>query len=135
MAGRIRTLKPELLEDAKTAGLSDTAFRLFVSAILLADDYGNLRAEPGYLRGQIWWKREPSAAFDAALDELAPLVALYEVNGQRYGHIRGWTKHQRVDRPGKPRCPPPPSIPPPEPPHYQPAASFDDEVKHGGAKP
>ena len=44
MSGRIRTIKPELLDDAVTAGLSDMAFRLFVSSIVLADDYGRLRA-------------------------------------------------------------------------------------------
>lgn len=42
---RIRTLKPEILEDARTAGLSDAAFRLFVAMIVLADDHGNLRAD------------------------------------------------------------------------------------------
>jgi two-component system sensor histidine kinase BaeS len=37
MSGRIRTIKPELLDDERTATLSDAAFRLFIGLILLAD--------------------------------------------------------------------------------------------------
>lgn len=109
MNGRIRTIKPEILEDAVTAGLSDTAFRLFIAVIVLSDDYGRFRAEPGWLRGQVYWARDVAAThFSAALDDLVPLVRFYLVNGQRYGALRNWLKHQRVDKPGKPRIPPPP---------------------------
>jgi len=41
VAGRIRCIKPELLEDERTAGLSHEAFRLFIGLILLSDDEGN----------------------------------------------------------------------------------------------
>ena len=40
MSGRIRTIKPELLEDAITAGLSDSAFRVFVGMILFVLFWG-----------------------------------------------------------------------------------------------
>lgn len=109
MSGRIRTIKPELLEDAVTAGLSDMAFRLFISCILLADDHGRLRFEPAFIRGTVYWARDVDAeAFTLALAELEPLVMAYVVKGQRYGAIRNWKKHQRVDKPGKPRLPEPP---------------------------
>ncbi len=41
------------------------------------------------------------------LDELAAAnyVEIYTVRGQRYGHIRTWAKHQRVDNAGKHLCP------------------------------
>jgi len=108
MAGRIRTIKPELLEDAVTAGLSDMALRIFVAAILLADDYGRLRAETGWLLGQIYWARAVQVEhFIAALAELDRLVQFYEINGQRYAEIRNWSKHQKVSHPGKPRIPEP----------------------------
>lgn len=108
MAGRIRTIKPEINEDATTAQLSDRAWRLFVSTWLVADDYGNLRGEPTYLHGQIFW-----GAFGTMDDTRAALADLvdrgllipYSVRGQVYITIKGWTKHQRVDKPGKPRCP------------------------------
>lgn len=108
MSGRIRSIKPEVLDDAVTAGLSDSAFRLFIAAIVLADDYGRLRAEPGWLRGQVYWSRDvSSSAIGKTLEELEPLIQFYDVDGQRYAEIRNWSKHQRVDRPGKPRIPPP----------------------------
>ncbi len=115
MSGRIRTIKPELLEDAVTAGLSDMAFRIFVSTISLADDYGRLRAEPSWLLGQIYWARSVVVAdFVAALGELDKLIQFYEVNGQRYAWIRNWAKHQKVSHPAKPRIPlPPENLPKP----------------------
>lgn len=108
MSGRIRTIKPELLEDAKTAALDDTAFRLFIAMFLLADDYGNLRAESKYLEGQIYWSTNPANDVRVSCESLESLVRFYEIRGQRYAHIRGWSKHQRVQHPGKPRVPAPP---------------------------
>lgn len=110
MAGRIRSLKPELLDDAKAGRLSDGAWRLWISSFLLADDHGNLRADPQQLAGQVFWGSPRTAAnVGELLRELAEgrLLFLYEVNGQEYAHIPGWAKHQRVDNAGKPRCPKP----------------------------
>jgi hypothetical protein len=105
--GRIRTIKPELLEDEKTSALDHEAFRLFVGLILLADDYGNARASGRYLNGAIFHSCGRVKGAIADLNVLAKigLVALYEVGEQAYVHIRGWEKHQRVDKPGKARCP------------------------------
>jgi hypothetical protein len=58
MSGRIRTIKPELLEDDKTARLSHEEWRTFVSLLLIADDHGNCRANPKYLDGAIFHSRE-----------------------------------------------------------------------------
>lgn len=108
MAGRIRSIKPELLEDEVAAGLSDAAWRLFVSSWLLADDGGNFRAGGKYLAAQVWQDTDRDA--EAPLRELAKAgrVLVYEVEGQRYGHIPSWARHQRIDNAGKPRVPPPP---------------------------
>jgi hypothetical protein len=109
VSGRIRTIKPELLEDTKTANLSHLEFRLFVSLLLMADDYGNLRASPGFVRGIAFWALEELEEDDVAkaiveLEE-AGLLETYVMRGQLYAHITGWSKHQRVDKPGKPRVP------------------------------
>lgn len=110
MSRRIRTLKPELLDDDKTAALSHVAWRLFVSGLLLSDDHGNLRAGTTYLLGQVFH----SCAMDATdvKAAVAELVALdlwqtYTVRGQTYAHISGWSKHQRIDNAGKPKVPTP----------------------------
>jgi len=109
MAGRIRSIKPELLDDEIVSSLSDAAWRLFVSSWLLADDYGCFRAGPRYLAAQVWQ--------DTSKDALTPLleladagrVLLYEAEGQPYALIPTWERHQRVDNAGKRRVPAPPT--------------------------
>lgn len=105
---RIRTIKPELLEDEKVASLPHLAWRLFVSCILLSDDYGNFRAALARIHGAALWNH-PREGIAKALERLAidDLVVFYSVGGQTYGHIAGWEKHQKVDHPGKPLCPGP----------------------------
>lgn len=109
MAGRrIRTIKPELFEDGKTARLTCSAFRLFVGCISLADDYGILRGDVEYLAGQIFWGRR-EVDVDVALRELLAVGMLeaYRVRDQDYLHVCGWEKHQKIDRPSTPRLPGP----------------------------
>lgn len=108
--GRIRTIKPEVLDDERASALSDEAWRMWVSMWVLADDYGNLRASDRYLAANVWQDTTRDAA--APFDELVRvgLIVSYEDNGQRYCHISGWSKHQRIDNAGKPRVPAPPEI-------------------------
>lgn len=110
MANRIRTIKPEILEDEKTAFLSHLEYRLFTGAWIVADDYGNLRGDPDYVRCQIVWaSKETRDTVSDALAKLerAELVRRYTVRGQTYYHILNFHKHQRIDKPGKPKCPGP----------------------------
>lgn len=109
MAGRIRTIKPEILENKRTAALDSDAFRLFIGCIALADDYGNLCAEPMRLQGAVFWSWNPRETVANLLGTLASarLLAIYRVDGQQFAHIIGWTEHQRVDKPGKPKVPKP----------------------------
>lgn len=106
---RIRSIKPEILEDERTANLSDSAYRLFTSVIFLADDFGNLRGDSRWLTAQIWWSRREPPRVAPLLAELveAELVTLYEVRGQTYMTIKKWAKHQRIDNAGKAKVPPP----------------------------
>ncbi len=111
MSRRIRTIKPEILDDDKTAGLSHVAWRLFVSGLTLSDDHGNLRAGVTGLAGQVFHSCPftDSETVRTAVEELveAGLWQVYTVRGQTYAHIRGWSKHQRIDNAGKPRVPTP----------------------------
>lgn len=110
MSGRIRTIKPELLEDEKASALSDAAWRLFVSSWLLADDHGRFRAGARYLAASVWQDTTRTGDATAALAELvqAGRVRVYDVDGQTYAEIPTWARHQRIDNAGKPRVPPPP---------------------------
>lgn len=107
---RIRSIKPEWLEDEKLAACSDGARLLSIGLILLADDHGRGRASTHYLSGQVWTytSRDPRK-IAANLGELsaAGFALVYEVDGQAYYEIRTWHKHQRIDNAGKPRVPPP----------------------------
>lgn len=105
MSGRIRTIKPELLDDEPTAALSDAAWRIYMSLHLCADDYGNARLGNNYVAAMVW--QDTSRDASEALTELVTkrFVIPFAKSEQRYGHIRGWDKHQRIDNRGKGRVP------------------------------
>lgn len=117
---RIRTLKPEWLEDEKLAAASDAARVLSAGLILMADDYGRARASLATIAATVWRYqlerdggqhapevlRRASGAFQECV--AMGFVVLYEVNGQSYYAIRNWEHHQKVSHRGKPLVPPPP---------------------------
>jgi hypothetical protein len=113
MPGRIRSVKPEWLEDERMSTASDEARVLSVALILLADDYGRGRGSEHYMFAQVWGglanPREGLARVSRAMRELVAMrfVEVYEVDAQRYYQIRTWGRHQKVDHPGKPRVPAP----------------------------
>lgn len=114
---RIRSIKPEWLDDERLALASSDARTLSIALLLLADDYGNGRAAKVLLAGRVF-PGKPIETLANALEELAKVrfVQVYEADGQQYFSIRNWSKHQRVDKPGKPQVPgppPDPSAPPP----------------------
>ena len=118
MSGRIRTVKPEWLEDELIAMSSSDARVLSVALILMADDYGNGWCRPSQVAIRVFPTSDDSLEslanasriFREALDRLVSIrfCGLYEVDGQHYFTIRKWKDHQRVDHPGKPLVPQPP---------------------------
>lgn len=110
---RIRTIKPEINSDGKAARLDDDAWRLWVSSWTLADDAGRLPADPAWLGGQIFWaKPDPTECASRALAKLreSSMVGFYVVRGEPYMSIRGWTKHQKIDKPSGPKFPGPDQV-------------------------
>jgi hypothetical protein len=107
MAGRIRSLKPEVLDDETNASLSDGAWRLWISMWMLADDHGGVRAAERYLAANVW--QDTTREVGPILEELIAKgrVEAYSVGGQRYVRVTDWAKHQRIDNAGKPRVPTP----------------------------
>lgn len=122
MSGRIRTVKPEWLEDERMASQNDTARVLSIVLILVADDYGRGRASAAHLASAGWAYelerddgehapevlRKVSGALRALVE--MRFVTLYEVDGQRYFEIRNWEKHQKVSHKGKERVPAPSTV-------------------------
>ena len=112
MSGRIRTVKPEWLDDEKLAACSDAARTLSIGLVLLSDDHGRGRAHPLFLASRAWAYGDPHETLtklERALSELVAIgfVGLYQVGGQRYFFLRNWTKHQKVQHPSAPRVPAP----------------------------
>ncbi len=109
MAGRIRTIKPETLSDAKAARLSDRAWRLWVSMWTLADDCGLAPADVDYLSAQVFWGTKDKSAHTARVELVtAGFISLYDINGETYAKINGWKRHQKIDKPSGARFPLPP---------------------------
>lgn len=105
---RIRTIKPEWLEDERMAEASSDARVLSIALILLADDAG--RGRLNRATAARCFPADP-VTFDRAFAELSGwFVERYEVRGQGYYAIVNWSKHQRIDKPSKPRTPEPEEI-------------------------
>lgn len=117
MAGRIRTIKPELRELEAFADLGDAAARLFVMLYTLADDLGRCPAGSAFLDGQVFYMRKRgAAAVGRMLGELerADLVRVYATPSGPHLEILGWSTrgtptHQRVEKPQPARYPAPSS--------------------------
>lgn len=88
MSAKGRPLKAEMLRAAIIAGLSDTAFRLFVCMSLLANEDGVFRADPDFLHAEVYWLASPAIDLEAALRELVKVVEFFEQDGLVMGRIR-----------------------------------------------
>lgn len=102
---RIRTVKPEWLDDERLLTSGSDARVLSIALIILSDDHG---------RGRLTLST-PSRVFPETPENFREAFARlsgwfveeYSVRGQRYFQIVNWQKHQKVDKPGKPQVPPP----------------------------
>lgn len=116
MAGRIRSIKPELREWLPYAGLTDGAARLFAMMLTLADDAGRLPAAPGFLAGAVFYVRQRSANVIGQLlaeIEAAELVRRYTAQGGSFAEVVGWSdkghvNYQYISKPQPSRYPAPP---------------------------
>jgi len=99
---RIRTIKPDLWQDEDLAEVSEPALLLAIGLLNHADDEGYFKAHPGLIKAAIFPLREPSLSIHGMLSELssAGYLRLFEgYNGKQYGHIVGFAKHQKINRP------------------------------------
>lgn len=102
---RIRTIKPDYWTDERVGECSVSARLLFIACWNFADDYGGLDRSAKQLKAQAF----PYDAIDCEplVQELlnAGLLIEYAVGGKKYLHISGFRKHQKVEKPAKPRIP------------------------------
>lgn len=93
---RIRTIKPEWLEDERLAACSSDARVLSIALIVMADDAG--RGRCGVVTAARVFPTDPSR-YAAAVAELEGwYLDRYVVRAQTYYAIRNFDKHQIVDR-------------------------------------
>ena len=104
---RIRTIKPDFWTDEKLVECSPNARLFFIGMWNFADDAGNLQRSAKKLKMQIF----PSDSFDCEtlIAELLAqgVIVEYQVSGESYLHIKGFGKHQKIDKPTKSNIPQP----------------------------
>lgn len=117
---RIRTIKPEFWRSDDITRLSREHRLLFVGLWQYVDDNGvgidDYRAIAADLFALEEDQNEVRTFIREGLATLSRglLIYRYEVAGRRYIQVRNFTRHQRVDKPNKPRYPevPPNHTPP-----------------------
>lgn len=114
MAKSIRTLKADLCDDQMLASCSREARYLFVGLITRADDWGRFRAHPALVRSRVFpYDQELELSTIAGwLNELEDRgrIVRYEAEGQSYGYLANWDKHQRIDNAARSELPEPPQF-------------------------
>lgn len=111
---RIRTVKPDFFTDRRLARDLERDRRLFYLGLWTeADDAGRFKADPRRLLGAIFpYDDDLTPAFIE--ESLRILVetkrcVLYEVEGEPYGQLTKFAKHQRINRPTPSKIPSPPT--------------------------
>lgn len=110
---RIRSIKPEFWRSTDIADLPRDVRLLFIGLWSYVDDNGVGIDDHRAIAADLFaLDDDPVETRDYVRDGLATLsrvslITRYEVRGKRYLFINTWDKHQRIDRPGKPRYPRP----------------------------
>lgn len=102
---RIRTIKPDFWTDEKLTECSMSARLFFVGTWNFADDKGNLVRSAKKLKMQVF--PADSIECEPLIQELLQIGVMieYEVGGEKYLHIKGFEKHQVINRPSKSSIP------------------------------
>lgn len=100
---RIRSLKPEFWVSEQVGECSTSARLTFVGMWTFCDDQGVHPAKPKTLKAELFPMDDISSTDVAGwVEELvkAGLVAQFTGrDGERYWHVTGWAKHQKIDKP------------------------------------
>lgn len=103
---RIRTIKPEFWTDETIVELTPEQRLLFIGLWNFADDQGYIDYRPKQIKMRVF----PGDSVDVEADLEAliahSLIDLYEGPTGLVAHVRHWERHQRINRPTKPRFTP-----------------------------
>lgn len=112
---RIRSIKPEFWRSPDISCLSIEDRLLFVGLWSYVDDNGVGEDRESMIAADLFaddLSRDPRETFARVSRGLSNLfsagrIVRYEVDGRRFLAVDNWTKHQRIDKPAKPRFPAP----------------------------
>lgn len=110
---RIRSIKPEFWRSQDISALEVEDRLLFIGLWSYVDDNGVGEDRVSQVSADLFAddiERDPGETFARVSRGLARLseagrILRYEVEGRSYLRISGWAKHQRIDKPNKPRFP------------------------------
>lgn len=121
---RIRTIKPEFFTSLTVASLPIEARLTFIGLWTHVDDEGRCVDDARLIKAAIW-PLDDRISTDVELDlkrlSESSLILRYTVGERSYLTVRGWSEHQRINRPTKSKLPPPPAAPEPPPASEKPA--------------
>lgn len=102
---RIRTIKPDFWTDEKLTECSLSARLLFIGTWNFADDSGNLDRSSKQIKARVF--PMDSMNCEPLIQELIiqGLLIEYSCDCKKFLHIKGFLKHQLINRPSKPSCP------------------------------
>lgn len=108
---RIRTIKPEFPQSESMGRVSREARLLFVMLWTICDDEGRGRGSSRMLASLLFpYDEDAPELIDGWMGELEKescVVRYQGPDGAYYFASINWAKHQRIDKPGKSKCPAP----------------------------
>ncbi|UOQ60358.1 hypothetical protein MUN76_15215 [Leucobacter rhizosphaerae] len=110
---RIRSIKPEFWRSQDVARMDIEDRLLFIGLWSYVDDNGVGEDRVSQVAADLFAddiERDPSETFARVSRGLLKLseagsIARYEVSGRSFLRVVNWSKHQRIDKPNKPRFP------------------------------
>ena len=107
---RIRTIKPEFFTSLVVADLPIHARLTFIGLWTHCDDEGRCVDDARLIKAAVWPLDDRTARdVEGDLQALSEhsLILQYTVSGLRFIAIRGWSEHQRINRPTPSKFPAP----------------------------
>lgn len=104
---RKRVIDPDFWLDEEVAKLSSYARLLYIGLWNLCDDnYATFPDRPDWIKIQVF-PYEQNISIPDLLAELSTSTRIipFESEGKKYYFIKNFFKHQRIDRPSKPKYP------------------------------
>jgi len=99
-------IDPEFWTDEEVGGWPEIAQLFYIGLWNFADDEGRLKAHPKLLKAEIFPYKD-NVDIEKIKEIVKTKVLWYEIDGQQYGFIKNFSKHQQISHPSKSKIPAP----------------------------